>query len=190
MSAPILEVSSRGQTRYIPGSPQPTELTALAKIDPDAVVRQALDQQSATVNAYLRTIGSTAQRTVDQAPQRNDVPYSSAPELTARNHRFYAVLACYIAISAVAMWGLVQLAILADVLAGDWWLPSWLAMTGIAALVLVRWTHAAELQHTPEGLALVTAGSAAYAEEKDADGRNAIALAVATAIEWLSLIHI
>ena len=30
MSAPILEVSSRGQTRYIPGSPQPTELTAVS----------------------------------------------------------------------------------------------------------------------------------------------------------------
>lgn len=175
-----LTVTEQGTKRMVPGDVTPAQSTQLARIDPDAVVRDVLSSQTATVTAYLRNVATAQQNSA--APQRNDAPYSSEPELRARNRRFYVSIAAYVALSALVVWGLVKLATLAGMLAGDWWLASWLAGTGIVALWLVRWTHAGELHHTPEGLAHVTAAAAAYATETDADARRTVADAVADAI--------
>ena len=184
MSAPILEVSTRGQTRFIPGDPTPAQTTALAKIDPDAVVRDALDRQSSTVQAYLKAVGNAAQKTVDQTPQRAPQGYSSEPELKARNTRFFFTVGAYVALAGTVAWGIVSLAQLSGAIDGAWHWPMWLAATGAMALWLVRSTHSLEAYLTPEGIEATRADADAYATEKAADGQHAIATAVAAAIQW------
>ena len=181
MPTPILEVSSQGKTRYIVGDPTPAPQTAMVRIDPDAVVRQALDQQSAVVRDYLRGLGS--QRTVDPAP-RAPTGYSNDSELRARNVRFFFTVGAYVVLAGTVAWGIVALATLADVIDGSWHWPMWLAATGAMALWLVRSTHSLEARLTPEGIEATRADADAYAAERDADGRNAIATAVAEAISW------
>ena len=176
---PTLRVSERGQTRWVTGeATQPT--TAMVKVDPDAVVRSAIDAQSAAVKDYLRSVA----RTVDQAPQRSPTGYSNDSELRARNTRFFFTVGAYIALAAVVSWGIVSLATLADVIDAGWHWPMWLAATGAMALWLVRTTHALEAHLTPEGIEATRADADAYATEKAADGQHAIAQAVAEAITW------
>ena len=182
MSAPILEVSTRGQTRFIPGDPTPAQTTALAKIDPDAVVRDALDRQSSTVQAYLKAVGNAAQRTVDATPQRAPQGYSNDSELKARNTRFFVTVGAFVAISATISAGIVWIAALADVIEGSWQMPAWLTLAGGLALGLVWATHRSEAERTPEGIELERVRSDGYAVERQADGQHAIALAVAQAI--------
>ena len=184
MSAPILEVSTRGQTRFIPGDPTPAQTTALAKIDPDAVVRDALDRQSSTVQAYLKAVGNAAQRTVDATPQRAPQGYSNDSELKARNTRFFFTVGAYVALAGTVAWGIVSLAQLSGAIDGAWHWPMWLAATGAMALWLVRSTHSLEAYLTPEGIEATRADADAYATEKAADGQHAIATAVAAAIQW------
>lgn len=182
---PILTVTQQGQTRYIPGdSATPAQTTALAKIDPDAVVRQALDQQAAVVRDYLKGVGSAAQRTVDQAHQRNPTGYSSEPELRARNNRFYVTIVAMTLTIAAAVWGIVAIAANEGVIADAWLWPAWIAVTGAMAFLSIRWVHENESRRTPEGIALVTADSDAYATERAADGQHAIQTAIAAAIQW------
>ena len=180
---PILEVTQQGQRRFVTGEPVAAQPTALARIDPDQVVRQALDQQSSTVQAYLKAVGNSAQRTVDAA-QRAPTGYSSEPELKARNTRFYVTIAAYIVLAATVAWGIVSLAALADVIDGAWQWPLWMAATGALALYLVKATHSLESERTPEGIELERVRSDGYATEKAADGQHAIATAVAAAIQW------
>lgn len=183
MSAPILEVSTRGQTRYIPGDPTPAPQTAMVRIDPDSVVRSAIDAQSAAVRDYMK--GIAAQRTVDPAvPQRAPTGYSNDSELKARNQRFYFTVTGYILLAATVAWGIVSLAHLAGAIDGTWHWPLWLAATGGLALYLVKATHSLEAHLTPEGIEATRADADAYATEKAADGQHAIATAVAQAIEW------
>lgn len=180
-----LHVTEQGRTRTIPGDTTPAPGTAIARIDPDAIVRSAIDANTQAIGAYMRTITPMANaKARSDAPARPHTPYSSEGELTARNRRFYVALVAYVALAAVVCWGLVQLGTLAGWVAPGWWLPSWLALTGMLALGLVRWTHAAELAHTPEGLARITADADAYAAERDADGRHGIMAAVADAITY------
>ena len=180
---PILEVTQQGQRRFVTGEPVAAQPTALARIDPDQVVRQALDQQSSTVQAYLKAVGSAAQRTVDAAP-RAPTGYSSEPELRARNTRFYVTIAAYILLAATVAWGIVSLAALADMIEGSWQWPLWLAATGALALYLVKATHSLESERTPEGIELERVRFDGYATERAADGQHAIATAVADAISW------
>ena len=184
MSAPILEVSTRGQTRYIPGDPQPMPQTALSRIDPDQVVRSAIEAQSSAVQSYLRAIGPAAQRTVDQAAQRAPTGYSNADELRHRNRRYYFTVAAYVAISAIVSYGLIWLATMADITPSDWFWPLFMLLAGALAMTLVRWTHSMESTLTPEGIELERVRSDGYATERAADGQHAIALAVAQAIGW------
>lgn len=180
-----LHVTEQGRTRTIPGDTTPAPGTAIARIDPDAIVRSAIDANTQAIGAYMRTITPMANaKGRSDAPARPSTPFSSEGELTARNRRFYVSLVAYVALAAVVCWGLVQLATLAGWVAPGWWLPSWLALTGIVALWLVHWTHAAELAHTPEGLARIDAESQAYATERDADGRHSVLTAVADAIRY------
>ena len=181
---PTLKVTEQGATRWVTGEPTPVQPTALAKIDPDAVVRSALDAQSNAVQTYLRTVaGNAGQRTVDAAP-RSPTGYSNGDELKARNRRFYFTVLAYVAMAIVVAYGLVQLAILADVLRDDWWLGAFLTLTGALALTLTYTTHRLEAHLTPEGIQSTLAGADAYASERNADGQHAIATAVADAIRW------
>ena len=179
---PTLRVTERGVDRWVVGEvTQPT--AALVRIDPDRVVKDALDQQSATIQSYLRTVGSSAQRTVDAAP-RAPTGYSNDSELRARNTRYFVTITAYVTVTAVLAFGLVQLAILADITPGEWFWPMWLTLAGALALGLIRLTHQSESERTPEGIELERVRSEGYSVERDADGRNAIAQAVAEAISW------
>ena len=181
---PTLRVTEQGSTRWVTGEPTPVQPTALAKIDPDSVVRSALDAQSNAVQTYLRTVaGNAGQRTVDAAP-RSPTGYSNGDELKARNRRFYFTVLAYVAMAIVVAYGLVQLAILADVLRDDWWLGAFLTLTGALALTLTFTTHRLEAHLTPEGIQATLAGADGYATERNADGQHAIATAVADAIRW------
>ena len=176
---PTLRVSERGQTRWVTGeATQPT--TAMVKVDPDAVVRSAIDAQSAAVKDYLRSVT----RTVDQAPQRSPTGYSNDSELRARNGRFYVVIAAYVATAMAISAGVVSLAVLADVVVDSWFWPMWLTLAGALALWLIRWSHTLESERTPEGIELERVRSDGYAVERQADGQHAIAQAVAEAITW------
>ena len=175
----------RADERQIPRwDVAPAQQTALAKIDPDAVVRDALDRQSSTVQAYLKAVGNAAQKTVDQTPQRAPQGYSSEPELKARNTRFYVTVGAFVAISATISAGIVWIAALADVIEGSWQLPAWLTLAGGLALGLVWATHRSESERTPEGIELERTRFDGYATERAADGQHAIATAVAAAIQW------
>ena len=175
----------RADERQIPRwDVAPAQQTALAKIDPDAVVRDALDRQSSTVQAYLKAVGNAAQRTVDQAPQRAPQGYSSEPELKARNTRFYVTVGAFVVISATISAGIVWIAALADVIEGSWQLPAWLTLAGGLALGLVWATHRSESERTPEGIELERTRFDGYATERAADGQLSIAQAVADAIRW------
>ena len=186
MGSQMLTINEgRADERQIPRwDVAPAQQTALAKIDPDAVVRDALDRQSSTVQAYLKAVGNAAQKTVDQTPQRAPQGYSSEPELKARNTRFYVTVGAFVAISATISAGIVWIAALADVIEGSWQLPAWLTLAGGLALGLVWATHRSESERTPEGIELERVRSDGYATEKAADGQHAIATAVADAIRW------
>ena len=180
---PMLKVTEQGQTRWVTGEPtQPT--SAMVKIDPDTVVRSAIDAQSSIVRDYMRNVGSAAQRTVDAGPQRSPTGYSNESELKARNTRFFFTVGAYVALAGAVAWGIVSLATLADVIADGWHWPMWLAATGALALWLVKMTHAMESERTPEGIELERVRSDGYATERAADGQHAIATAVAEAISW------
>ena len=175
----------RADERQIPRwDVAPAQQTALAKIDPDAVVRDALDRQSNTVQAYLKAVGNAAQRTVDATPQRAPQGYSNDSELKARNTRFFFTVGAYVALAGTVAWGIVSLAQLSGAIDGAWHWPMWLAATGAMALWLVRSTHSLEAYLTPEGIEATRADADAYATEKAADGQHAIATAVAAAIQW------
>ena len=181
---PTLRVTEQGQERWVTGMPTPTPTTALSRIDPDSVVRDALERQSSTVNAYLKAVGNAGQRTVDAAPARSATGYSNSDELRARNRRYFFTVGAYAVLAVVVAYGLVQLAILADVLRDDWWLGAFLTLTGALALALTFTTHRLEAHLTPEGIQSTLAGADGYATERNADAQHAIATAVADAIRW------
>ena len=123
---PVLRVGEKGTERWVAGDPTPVQQTALARIDPDSVVRDALERQSSTVNAYLKAVGSAAQKTVDAAP-RSPTGFSSEPELKARNARFYVTVGAMTLTIAAAVWGIVAIAAQEGVIADDWLWPAWIA---------------------------------------------------------------
>ena len=180
---PTLRVTEQGQTRWVAGEPTPTPTTALSRIDPDSVVRDALERQSSTVNAYLKAVGPAAQRTVDAAP-RAAQGYSNAAELSARNARYFVTIASYVTVTAILAFGLVWLATLADITPGEWFWPAWFTLSGALALGLIWLTHRSESERTPEGIELERVRSDGYATERNADAQHVIATAVADAIRW------
>ena len=180
---PMLKVTEQGTERWVVGDTTPAPQTELARINPDAIVRDALAANASAVQSYMRTVASTGQRTID-AGARHPTGYSNDSELRQRNRRYFVTIFAYVAIAAAISAGVISLAVLADVVVDSWFWPSWLTLAGTIALLLVRWTHALESHLTPEGIAMVGAESEAYASERAADGQFLISQAISLAIAW------
>ena len=182
---PTLTINDRGQTRTIAaGPPTPAPTTQIVRINPDQIMREAMDSQSAALGAYLRTIAPTlhGQPDADDRQQRGPAGLSTAPELHARNARYFVTVGALVAVMAILAAGLVQLATLADLLGAAWQLPAWLTLTGAASFWTIRRVHEDSERRSPEGVADTHAGAAAFAMEEDARSRGLIARAFAESI--------
>ena len=183
-----LTVTDHNGRRIIPYGAPPNvgQPAALARVDPDQIVRQTMDSNAAALTAYLRTIAPALATDRDADAGYIDAPrpvaLSSAPELAARNARYYVTVAAIIAVLAILAAGLVQLATLADLLGASWQWPAWMTLTGGAAFWSIRRLHDATDERTPEGIAQTAAHAQAYATETDAESRREIAAAFADAI--------
>ena len=187
MDSPYLTITEQGQTRQIPRlDVTPTTPAALVRISPDQIVRETMESNSAALGAYLRTIAPTLHGQNDAGARSapgQPAGLSTAPELQARNARYYVTVAALVAVLAALVAGLVQLATLADLVSESWQWPVWLTITGAAAFLTIRAIHESESRRTPEGIADTRAGADAYATEKDAESRHLIAAAFAAAIQ-------
>ena len=186
MDSPYLTVTEQGQTRYVPRlDATPTTPAALVRISPDQVLRETMDHNSAALGAYLRTIAPTLHGQPDAGARSapgQPAGLSTAPELQARNVRFFVTVGALVAVAGALVAGIVQLATLADMLGESWQWPAWLTITGAAAWWTIRAIHESESRRTPEGIADTGAVAQAYATEKDAESRHLIAAAFAAAI--------
>ena len=182
----FLTITDHTGTRTIPkGPPAPHQTTAIVRVDPDAILRETMHGNNAALAAYLRTIAPTLDGQPDdgtEARQRGPAGLSTAPELHARNARYFVTIGALVFVAGTLAAGLVQLATLADLLGESWQIPAWLALTGAGAFWTIREIHETESRRTPEGIADTRAGAEAYAIERDADARTEIARAFGDSI--------
>lgn len=174
-----LRVSERGHTRWIAG--EPTQQTAIVAkpVDVQSLATDAMNANNHMVLQVLRSMGTTidAERTPAQP-----AGLSSPGELAARNERFRWTVVATVILSMVATGGIVAIAVVTGQLTPALGLATWIALTGLCAMVAVWHVHRTELAHTPEALEGERIAGDYDVSATDAESRQILARAYADAV--------
>lgn len=180
----LLEITDRGQRRYIPRDDMPPAPAPLARpIDLQGLTEAAMTSQADAVKALIAAMTPT---TIDGAADYRDsrpAGLATYEETAGRNTRFRWTIAGLTAAAVAATWGVVQIAAELGAIDHAWTVPAWAAAAGLAAIAAIRHVHGQEIAHSPEGVALTEAAATAYATERRADAAGQIAGAFAVAIQ-------
>ena len=153
----------------------------LPSIDPDNLVGGALREQTQIVSNYLRSITPMMQvLPADGDMQRGY--YASPNETEARTDRYKFSVTAIVGISALTSAGLVLLAYANGYTNELTSVATWLALSGIFSGVAVTAMHHQDAGLTPEGIELKRQDYQAVVDQMDAESRQTLAGAYATAI--------
>jgi hypothetical protein len=152
----MLKVTDHGDVRYVPDYDDGDDTdhsTAIVKsINPEAITRDAMAQNSAMVANLLKQFAPT----IDAPGYRNPpvAGIASPAELAARNQRFRWTVIALIALSSIAVGGIVLVAVVTGNITPALGVSAWIALTGISAMLATWHVHRTELQHSPEAIEL------------------------------------
>ena len=159
-------------------TPVVTQSTQLARIDADAVTRQAMESNSQALAAYLRAVAPsmpTVHNDVVDTPPRGVAAPHEAHE---RSNRFRWTLIAIVCLSIVATGGLAFTAYQVGAIQHVGLAISvWIFTGGSLAIWLVHRLQVRDMAYSPEAIALETAAAQRYAAETDADSRQLLARA-------------
>lgn len=177
---PTLQVTERGQSRWIPGEPVQQTAIVARPIDVQALATQTMAANNDIVTAILRSMAPY--ETVDQNPQRSAAGLSSPAELAARNERFRWVVVAVVLLAAITAAGIVSVAYLAGHVDGAGAIAGWLVLSGVAGYLSVTYVHHREANLSPEALEGERIRSDYDVAAQDAESRQLLARAYADAV--------
>jgi len=150
----MLKVTDHGETRYVPDYDDDTDhSTAIVKsINPEAITRDAMAQNSAMVANLLKQFAPTIDAPGNRQPHVSGI--ASPAELAARNQRFRWTVIALIVLSSIAVGGIVLVAVVTGNITPALGVSAWIALTGISAMLATWHVHRTELQHSPEAIEL------------------------------------
>ena len=151
-------------------------------VDPDNLVSGALREQTQIVQNYLRSITPMMQVLPPEGEMRRGYGYASPGETAARTDRYKFSVASITGISALTSAGLVLLAYANGYTNELTSVATWLALSGIFSGVAVSLMHRQDSVLTPEGIERQRQGYQAVVDQMDAESRQTLAGAYATAI--------
>ena len=160
-----------------PAQPQ----TALARpVDVQSLAAAGIEANARMVRDLLTSFAPV----IDAEPGYHAAPagISSREELHARNQRFRWTMIALVVLSTVSAGGIVLVAFVAELVSASMGAALWIAASGTVAMFAAWRVHQVEVHHSPEAIALIDAGSRAYAEERRADAAHLIARAYGRAI--------
>ena len=164
-------------------TPVVTQSTQLARIDADAVTRQAMESNSQALAAYLRAVAPSMPTVhndvVDTPPRGVAAPH----EAEGRTQRYRLTLVAIVCLATLATGGLsftaYNLGMIAHVGLA---VTIWLGASGIVSIWLVTWLQRLDLAYSPEAIALVRENAIAYQTEAHADAMKEVGSAYAFAL--------
>ena len=179
----MLKVTDHGDVRYVPDYDSDTEQsTAIVKsINPEAITRDAMAQNSAMVANLLKQFAPTI-----DAPSNRNPPVAgiaSRDELDARNTRFKWTIVAVVVLSTITALGIVLVAQRAMELGTVETIAGWLVLSGLGGYASATWVHHRESQLTPEALESERIAGDYDIAATDAESRQIIARAFAKSIE-------
>ena len=177
---PILTVTQQGQRRFVPGEPVQSTAIVARPVDVQQLATDAMTSNNNMVMAVLRQMQPTID--ADPADRAQPAGLSSPGELAARNERFRWTVVATVILSMVATGGIVAIAVVTGQLTPALGLATWIALTGLCAMVAVWHVHRTELAHTPEALERLRTECEFDVSAQDAESRQILAQAYADAV--------
>lgn len=176
----------------LPSAPVMPPPTTLARLDIDAVTRDAFAANNAALDGYLRQIAplpawrNGLDCTIDAEPRGVAAPHESHE----RSRRYIWTLAAIVALSIVATGGLAFTAYQVGALPNvGLTVAIWIGAGGMLAIYLVQRLQAHDLAHSPEAIALVRERANAYATETNADAQAGLIAAYADTLRSQAAAH-